>query len=150
MENSLPNAKSTRDPNERKKIRRVVAARGLCGLANDTKWDELIAAMRARTDWRPCYRWKYVDGPAVGWDEEWFHHMPFPMISVEWFDIVSVEDVRIHGLPRRDERIDHSTWMAPLLQSIGLDFVKGELMIRVFGYSPRNMDLFDEFGEPRY
>ena len=52
-ESILPTAKSARSPDERDKLRRVVAQRGLCGLANDTKWDEFIGAMRARTEWRP-------------------------------------------------------------------------------------------------
>ena len=48
MNPSLPNAESARSTEERAKIKRVIAERGLWGLANDTKWDEFVAAMRER------------------------------------------------------------------------------------------------------
>jgi hypothetical protein len=141
---NLPNAKSARSPDERDKVRRVVSQRGLCGLANDTKWNEFIDAMRARLDWRPSYRYKCVDGGPSGWDVEWFYHLPFPLVSVEWMDIFFAQEVRIHRLPVRYETIDHSGWIEDMLKSIGLDYRKGAQMIRIFGYSPRAMDLFDE------
>ena len=46
-EGTLPTAKSARSPDERDRLRRVIQWSGLCGLANDTKWDEFIAAMRS-------------------------------------------------------------------------------------------------------
>src|SRR5882672_2984763 len=93
MNPNLPNAKSSRSPREREQIQRLIATRQLCGLANDTKWNELIEAMRQRTDRWPSYRFKCVDGPPSGWDVEWFYHLPFPMISVEWLDIGFVQVV---------------------------------------------------------
>jgi hypothetical protein len=144
MDETLPNAKSARSPDERKKLRRIVAQRGLCGLANDTKWDELIEAMRVRPDWRPSYRYKCIDGPPSGWDAEWFYHLPFPMLSVEWMDVCHMQEVRVHRLPARTDVLDHSEWIEKLLKGIGLDYHKGTNMIRIFGYSPRRMELFDE------
>src|SRR5438034_10859559 len=76
MDTSLPNAKSARSPDERPKLQRIIAERGLCGLANDTKWDEFISGMRARESWRPSYRYKCIDGPPSSWDVEWFYHLP--------------------------------------------------------------------------
>jgi hypothetical protein len=74
MNERLPNSKSAHSLKERQKLRGLFAQRGLCGLANDTKWDEFIDAMRALTDWRPCYRYKCIDGPPSDWDFEWFYH----------------------------------------------------------------------------
>ncbi len=148
MEHSLPTAKSARSPTERERLLRIIAQRGLGGLANDTKWNELISAMRTRTDWRPSYRYKCIDGPASKWDVEWFYHLPFPMLAVEWLDIGHLQEVIVPRLPRYVEIIDHSSWIEPLLNGIGLDFCKGQSMIRVFGYSPRSMELFnDESGK---
>jgi hypothetical protein len=144
MDEHLPNAKSARSADERDKIRRIVMQRGLCGLANDTKWDELINAMRARPDWRPSFRYKCVDGQPSEWDVEWSYHLPFPMLSIEWLDIHFAQEVRAHRLPPRIEIVDHSGWIEDLLKNIGLDFRKGSKMIRVFGYSPRGLDLFEE------
>jgi len=140
----FPNAKSARSPDERDKLRRVVAERSLCGLANDTKWDEFVGTMRARIEWRPSYRYKCIVGPPSGWDVEWFYHLPFPLLSVEWLDIAHLQEVRESRLPQRVSVIDHSTWLVPLLQRVGLDFRVGSGMVRVFGYSPRSLELFDQ------
>lgn len=144
MDECLPNSKSARSPDEREKLRRVVSRRGLCGLANDTKWNELIDAMRAREQWRPSYRYKCIDGSPSNWDVEWFYHLPFPMLSVEWLDIAHIQEVPVHRLPARVDFIDHSGWIEEMLRGIGLDYRKGTKMIRVFGYSPRGAELFDE------
>jgi hypothetical protein len=143
MSEMLPNAKSACSPTEREKLRRIIRQRGLGGLANDTKWNELIEAMRARTEWRPSYRCKCIDGPPSPWDAEWFYHLPFPLLSVEWLDIYYLQEVREHPLlPSRV--VDHSAWIEPLLRDIGLDYRKGDAMIRIFGYSPRSLELFDQ------
>jgi hypothetical protein len=140
----LPTAKSARSPEECKKLRRIVVERNLCGLANDTKWDEFIEALRARAEWRPSYRYKCIDGPPSGWDVEWFYHLPFPLVSVEWLDVGYLQEVREERLPPRVNTIDHSAWLVSLLERIGLDHRVGERMIRVFGYCPRSLDLFDQ------
>jgi len=143
MDASLPSAKSARSPDERRKLQRVIAERGLCGLANDTKWDEFISAMRARERWRPSYRCKCIDGPPSSWDAEWFYHLPFPLISVEWLDVFFLQKTREHRLPPRVHVTDHSRWLEELLRQVGLEYQKGSTMIRIFGYSPKSLDLFD-------
>ena len=143
MNENLPNAKSARSPDEREKLKHIIVQRGLCGLANDTKWDEFIDAMRIR-EWRPSYRYKCIDGPLSEWDVEWFYHLPFPMVSVEWLDMFHVQEIRVDRLPVRTDVLDHSEWLEKLLRDIGLDYRKGAKMMRIFGYSPRSMELFDE------
>jgi len=140
----LPTAKSARLPGERARLRRVVAERGLGGLANDTKWDEFVGAVRARTGWRPGYRYKCIDGPPWGWDGEWFYHLPFPLMSVEWLDVAYLQEVREHRPPPRVGVVNHSGWLVPLLNCVGLDYRVGVRVVRVFGYSPRDLALFDQ------
>ena len=144
MNDSVPTAKSASSPDDRAKLRRVIAERGLCGLANDTKWDEFILAMRRRETWTPRYRCKCVDGPVSSWDGEWFYHLPFPLISVEWLDITFLEETREHRLPPRIHVTDHSPWLEELLLQVGLDYQKGRTMIRIFGYSPKSLEAFDQ------
>ena len=143
MNHSLPSAKSARSVDERAKIKRVIVQRGLAGLANDTKWDEFVDAMRSREGWKPSYRCKCVDGPPSDWDVEWFYHLPFPLISVEWLDIAFVQEEK-RNLMLPPLATDHSPWIEPLLKKVGLDYRKGKSMIRIFGYSPRSTELFEE------
>lgn len=145
---SLPGAKSSTSHGERERMQRIIARRGLGGLANDTKWNELIWSMRDREGWCPSYRFKCLDGPPSPWDSEWFYHLPFPFISVEWLDIGRLQRIRIHRLPPQINVIDHSSWIEPLLRAIGLDYQTGAEMYRIFGYSPRNLDLFDKAPPP--
>ena len=70
---------------------------------------------------------------------EWFYHLPFPLISVEWLDISCLRGGRM-----RHEVTDESPWIEAQLRAAGLDYRKGRTMFRVFGYSPRSEDLFDE------
>ena len=142
-ENRLPNAKSASLPDEREKLKRIVAQRQLCGLANDTKWAEFINAMRTRRDWHPSYRYKCICGPPSRWDVEWYYHLPFPLLSVEWLEIAHLQEVRDLRLPVRKTVIDHSGWIVDLLRQVGLDCRVGATMIRVFGYSPQSDELFD-------
>jgi hypothetical protein len=140
---TLPTAKSSVSPGDREKLKRIVAQRNLCGLANDTKWDEFISAMRTRRDWRPSYRYKCIDGPPSTWDAGWSYHLPFPLLSVEWLDVGFLQETCEHRLPPRIHITDHSPWLEDLLRRIGLDYQKGREMIRIFGYSPKSLDLFD-------
>jgi hypothetical protein len=140
----LPTAKSARTAGARSKIRRVIAERGLAGLANDTKWDELMGAIRAHDGWRPSYRYKCVDGPPSGWDVEWSYHLPFPLISVEWLDIAFIGETRPGGRSARAVLVDHSGWIEAALRQASLDYRKGKTMFRVYGYAPRSDALFDD------
>jgi hypothetical protein len=145
MTKKLPDAKSARTAERRGTVKRAIASRGLGGLANDTNWDEFITGMRALfpgpRGWRPSYRCKCVDGPPSDWDVEWFYHLPFPMISVEWFDIAFLQETRDRRLPPKVTITNHAPRIAELLQRVGLEFETGRTMI--FGYAPKSMDLFD-------
>lgn len=113
-------------------------------MANDTKWNELIAAIRDRTEDRPRFRYKCIDGPPSPWDAEWFYHLPYPMLSVEWMDLSFQQSEIEHRLPPRITVTDHFQWLILLLQRIGLDYQAGTIMIRIYGYAPRSLELFDQ------
>ncbi len=144
MNRELPGAKSSHSPHEREKLKRIIAQRNLSGLANDTKWDEFITSMRSRDNWLPRYKYKCVDSHPSSWDGEWFYHLPFPLISIEWLDITFLQEQWEHRLPARVEVIDHSDWIEGILRQIGLDYRKGNSVIRIFGYFPRDLEHFDE------
>lgn len=122
---------------QKEKIREIVAARGLVGAANDTKWRILLARMRAREGWRPSYRFKTVGGPASDWDVEWFYHLPFPMMSVEWFDIGLEQSSSVERLLPR-VTTDHSEWILAILSNAKFCFERRGGIVRVFGYLPKD------------
>ena len=59
-------------------------------------------------------------------------------------DIAHMQEVREHRQPPLVSVVDHSEWLVPLLQRVGLDYRVGTGMVRVFGYSPRGLELFDQ------
>jgi hypothetical protein len=69
------------------RTRRFVQREGLWSVMNDTKWEELVSAMRSLADFTPRYRQKHVRSPEpASWDREWFYHLR-PFSVVEWVDI---------------------------------------------------------------
>ena len=125
----------------KEKLRRVIAERGLAGLANHTKWNELIEAMRALPDWRPSYRYKNVEGYISRWDVEWFYHLPFPFMCVEWMDI-GLMTQRHQGRLVPPEIIDQSELIVPHLDAIGFDYEVAQDTARIWGYAPESREGF--------
>ena len=124
---------------EKERIRSVISERGLVGAANDMKWGRLLDAMRQRAGWRPSYRYKCVDGPPSGWDVEWWYHLPFPMMSVEWFDIGCHQIVH-RGMLIDPQVVDHTDWILKILQDAKFCYdVYGDI-VRIFGYLPKSLD----------
>lgn len=117
-------------------FRAKAASRGLVGVANSTKWNELISFVRGMSGWRPSYRSKSVTGHVSGWDAEWFYHLPFPFTSVQWLDIGLHEDVAADGLTQ-PQIADHSAPIISMIQSIGFEFEVREDVVRIWGYLPR-------------
>lgn len=137
---SLPHA-GTGTPEEIEKIRRIVESRELVGAANNTKWNELISFIRGMTGWRPSYRTKVVEGHISHWDVEWFYHLPFPMLCVEWLDIGLTEE-RPRGRLVAPHAVDHTPEVTRVLREIGFEFeVRGDVA-RIWGYLPKSMDDF--------
>ena len=144
MEFTKPQANSAPNPDEIEKLRKVVFKRGLCGLANNNKWDKLITFMRKRKSWIPSYRFKCIDGFISRWDTEWWYHLPFPFFSVEWFDIGFLQEIP-RGRLLKPEIINHSSWIEDLLSQIRFDYEKSSDFYRIFDYSPKSYELFESF-----
>ncbi len=139
-----PNAGSDE---EKEKIRHTIAMLGLTGAANDVKWGRLIDAMRTRDDWTPSYRFNCVDSDYVSpWDVEWWYHLPFPMVSVRWFDIGCWQEVG-RGRLLEPEIIDHSDWILPLLDEIGFCYDMVGEIVRLHGYLPKSFDGLEDLIE---
>lgn len=116
----------------KEKDRSIVTRRGLVGAANDTKWNELITFMRQLPDWRPSWRCKSVNGHISDWDVEWWWHLPFPFVGVEWFDI------GLHDGAGNDQ----SSWILAKLRDIGFEVEVAGDVVRVFGYLPKSFEDF--------
>jgi hypothetical protein len=130
-------------------IKRVIAQRGLTGLANDTKWNEFIVGIRTlfgmggnAREWRPSYRFKMVDREPSEWDIEWWYHLP-NFLPIEWFDVAHLQGIPDKSRPHTTQTVDHAPRIAELLERVGLEFEVGTTMIRVFGYAPKSQELFD-------
>ncbi len=113
------------------------ARRAFAGsLANDTKWNALIAHVRALEDGRPSFRSKWVSGHISEWDVEWFHHLPFPFVGVAWLDL-GLRVNRRQPVRRGAEIVDCSESITRLLAGIGFEFeVRGDVA-RIWGYAPK-------------
>lgn len=149
MNHLPPNAKSARGPCDRSEAKKIIARRGLAGLANDTKWNELLVAMRERKDWRPAFRTQSVGGYVSDWDLNWWCYHIDECIWTEWMDLSCQEEIRIHRLPPCIKIIDYSEEMELLLRRIGFDFERGSRTVRIFGYYPRNRNSFGEWVNSR-
>ena len=110
-------------------------------LANDTKWNELLQYVRGLDGWKPSYRSKWVNGHVSGWDTEWYYHLPFPFVGVEWFDIGLHEHAQ-SGKQTQSKVIDHSKEFAGVLEKIGFDFEIKDDVARIWGYFPKSYDDF--------
>ncbi len=138
---SLPMADATANKDELEKILKAIEKRQLVGAANNTKWNELITTMRDKKEWRPSYRFKSVSGYISGWDVEWWYHLPFPFVGVEWFDIGLHQIVKT-GRLIKDKVIDHSGWITSLLNKIGFEFEVTGDVVRIWGYFPKSYEDF--------
>jgi hypothetical protein len=110
-------------------------------LANDTKWNELIQYIRSLDGWRPSYRSKWVNGHVSGWDTEWYYHLPFPFVGVEWFDIGLLRSSNT-GRFLASQVIDHSEKILGKLTEIGFDFEVKDDVVRIWAYHPKSYEDF--------
>jgi hypothetical protein len=123
------------------KINALVVYRGLVGAANNTKWNELLTFFRELDGWTPGYRSKLVNGLISDWDVEWFCHLPFPFMSVEWLDVNLLEVIPI-GTLVPPKVIDHSEPILTRLKEIGFEFEVREGIVRIWGYLPKSYEDF--------
>jgi hypothetical protein len=130
--NNLPMADAVPKGFDSEKMMKVIFSKNLCGLANNTKWNELITVVRSYEKWKPSYRTKSVTGYISGWDSEWFYHLPFPFLCVEWFDISLEAPSGVSA-----------EWVLSLVEKIGFEFEINNDILRIWGYSPKSYEQFN-------
>ena len=136
---SVPDARSVPEGASRDRIRRIVRERQLVGLANDTKWTELLTRMRQHDGGRPPFRCKCIDSSQVTrWDSEWIYHPPMPLLVIEWLDVRLVRVERVGRLVP-DRVVERFPWVVPALVRIGFDMEVRSDVVRIFGYAPRDL-----------
>lgn len=108
--------------------RRYIQREALCPIMNDTKWEELVSAMRSLGDFTPRYRQKHVrwNDPAE-WDAEWYYHLR-PFSVVEWVDIDPVDS-------RHKPPTDHLAEVERALRQASIPFSRKGPYLRVWGYT---------------
>jgi hypothetical protein len=128
------------------KFQKIIAKRGLVGLASNAKWNELITIMRdmQKSDWSPGFRYQLVTSCDVSsWDGEWWHHLPFPMVSVMWLDLDCIENIYTPRLlPKKT--VNHVDRISEVLSQIGFDFDTSSEVIRIHAYGPKDYTDFPE------
>lgn len=132
--NKLPLAESVPKSVDIEKIKHLISKKNYGSLANNTKWNELIHEIRAMNDWKPSYRSKSVTGYVSDWDTEWFYHLPFPFLCVEWFDI-SLQS-------NESTPDDYVVWLEGIVSAIGFEFEIKNDILRIWGYGPKSYDQF--------
>ena len=137
---TLPNAGSVPLGDDKEKIYKTIQERQLCSIANNTKWNRLIDTIREWDGWHPSYRFKTVGNYISGWDVEWYYHLPFPFLCVEWFDIGLYEEVYIGQLVK-NKIIDHTKEITHLLDLCKLEYEVFDDIVRVWGYLPKTYDM---------
>ena len=138
----IRSSQSAKLDRQREKLRQLAAELGLGGLANDTKWRELVAICCSQEWSGPLYRYKCIDAEQVStWNAEW-EAIPQPSASIEWLDIYTTETIPRGLLPQ--DTIDHAAEIGEILSRIGFEFQAGKSMTRVYGYSPYCTLLLDE------
>jgi hypothetical protein len=138
---SLPLADTVPEGEDREKIVAQARCKFSGALANDTKWNELIEYIRSLEGWKPSYRSKWVNGHISRWDTEWFYHLPFPFVGVEWFDIGMQGELRT-GRLLPPQITDHSPMILGKLNEIGFDFESKGDVARIWGYYPKSYEDF--------
>lgn len=140
--NTLPMANAVPKGMNEERLNKLIMESNLTGLANNTKWNELINYIRKKDGWRPAWRSKSINGYISEWDVEWEYHLPFPFKLVLWFDIGCYEEEYKPKLLDK-EITDHSNELINVIESIGFEYEKNNDIIRIFGYGPKDYDLFE-------
>jgi hypothetical protein len=98
---------------------------------NNTKWRELVEAMRAMRAGKPLYRIKDVldSYPELGpWDNEWFFHL-WPYYGIEWIEIDPTRQTQL------GPGVDQTDAIVVALRERSIPFSLEGHYIRVWGYT---------------
>ena len=111
----------------------------LASVMNDTKWEELTAAMQA---FQPLPDWRCKEISASGpgrWNAEWYYHVR-PFHTIEWLEIGFINpkpapdgSAPVHLTPA--ERADAEARLRATLSALGVPFSLENGLTRVWGYT---------------
>ncbi len=121
------------------KLRKLAVAKGLTGLANNTKWNELLTYMRSASDEQrtPMFRCRCIDSEFIAsWDSGWWYHAPLPMLSVYWLDLAFAPN---HLEPNKTVSKDTDLeQMIEVVKAFGFDYERSGSIVRIHAYAPRD------------
>ncbi len=129
------------------KVRAAIEARGLVSVMNDTKWRELVLAVK-KLPFAPAFQIKYVLGVApvppsfeqdVWYGGDWGEGL-YPHYSVEWIR-VRPRIVRHRGNYASPEVEDIESAFVAVVSEVGVPHRKRGDCIEIFGYAESIADL---------
>ncbi|MBQ4880374.1 DUF6678 family protein [Pseudoalteromonas luteoviolacea] len=129
---------------DKNKLLKEVKTKQLVGLCNNTKWNEILTSFR-HNEWTVSNRSKWINGYISEWENDWYYHLPFPFLGVEWFDI-SYEKYtfKIEGGGRHETVTNLKNDILKFIESVGVEYEENESFVRVWGYAPKCYKRFSE------
>lgn len=121
-----------------KRLCRYIEREQLIALMNDTKWREVITALRHIPNFPIRFRVQCLrsDAPPT-WDSSFPWHVPQPYNVIEWLDIDPIaHDHRGQRIP--DETINLTEQVVQALQSVSVPLSYEGPFIRIWGYARPN------------
>lgn len=120
---------------ERRRHHALLEREQLASVMNETRWEELAAAMRAFEP-PPDWRCKEISARVPGdWDAEWCYHVR-PFHTIEWLEIGFVRLERSARTPlAHAERSDAEARIRETLRALGVPFSIENGLVRVWGYT---------------
>ena len=123
---------------ERRRHLALVERYQLASVMNDTKWEELVAAMQAFQP-LPDWRCKEISAAAPGaWDAEWHYHTR-PFHTIEWLEVGFVNPKGCRGSAPAQvsstDRVEAEARLRATLCALGVPFSLEGGLVRVWGYT---------------
>ena len=117
------------------RLRRYIEREQLRALMNDTKWREVITALRYIPNFPIRFRVQCLRSEALpSWDSSFPWHVPQPYSVIEWLDIDPIAHYH-RGQLIPDATIDFSEQVVQALQSVSVPFSHEGPFIRIWGYA---------------
>jgi hypothetical protein len=116
-------------------LAKLVAGGELIPVMNNTKWRELIAELRAGSEFNPKFRAKDVfgaDGYISQWDGELHYHI-HPVQTIEWLEL----------------RSSSSNWLFSFLTKHSIPFSLEGGIPRIWGYTRPGQQPMWHVAEPK-